>query len=233
MSIYLFSGNKGGVGKSMACVAFIESQLATGRDPIIIEADRENPDVGRKYDERARYFDLTNQEGWAKLADTVDSARARDIIINLPAQVGEAWTKHAPLFFEALGEAGEIPAYVFFVINRQKDSVALLKNALATDPSNGAIKAWLVVKNLYFGDSEKFVLWQGSKTRADVLAKGAEIELPELADWVADKIAGRPTTVAAAAEDTQAFTISERTAIKRWLRDSAAEFARVETVWAV
>lgn len=235
MSIYIFSGNKGGVGKSMAAIAFTEYLLAAGLDPLVVETDTQNPDVGRKYGDRAQFINVTDSiQGWGKVADLADQHRDRPMVLNLPAGIGEAWKKGAPLMFEALAESGvEISAHVFFVINRQKDSIVLLKDAMERDPSGGAIKSWFVVKNLYFGDAEKFALWNDSKTRRELLesGKGHEVEMPELADWVADKLTGRPTTVAASADDTDTFTLSERTAIKRWLRTSGEEFSRVSAYW--
>lgn len=234
MALFIFSGNKGGVGKSMSCIAFTEHLLAQGESPLVIETDTQNPDVGRKYADCAQINVTQGPQGWGAIADLADANRDRPIVLNLPAGIGDAWEKGAPLLFEALADSGaEIPAFVFFVINRQKDSLVLLRNAMQMDPSAGAIKAWIVVKNLYFGESEKYVLWNQSKTRQELLASNAghEIELPELADWVADRLNGRENPVAMDAESLE-FTLSERTSIKRWLRQSGAEFQRIESIWS-
>lgn len=234
MALFIFSGNKGGVGKSMACVAFTEYLLSKGENPIVVETDTQNPDVGRKYNGHTHHINVVaGPKGWGEIADLADANRDRPIVLNLPAGIGTAWENGAPLLFDALAESGkEIPAYVFFVINRQKDSLVLLKNAMQMDPSGGAIKGWIVVKNLYFGEVEKFALWNQSKLRQEILASemGHEMELPELMDWVADRLTGREHPVATDAESME-FTLSDRTSIKRWLRASGQECARLAHVW--
>lgn len=62
-------------------------------------------------------------------------------------------------------------------------SAALLQSTLGTIGKTA--KATVTVRNLYFGESERFLRWNESKTRKDFIAGGGlEMALPDLLDSI-------------------------------------------------
>jgi hypothetical protein len=222
MSVHIFHGNKGGVGKSTTAIAFIEYLRGIGGDPLVVDGDRENADVGRRYT-GSKCIDLSKDEGWAQLANLVEQYPGRDLVVNLPAAMGNAFAHEAPIFFEAMQmlEDREQEIICYFVMGRTRDSIAQLKDAQEKNPADGKMR-WVVVLNTFFGPIEKFGLWQSSKTRAQFLSDGGkEISLPELPDWA--------LVILAEGNDTprnllDKGSVSTRAAFSRWLGDSGKQF---------
>jgi len=232
-SIHLFHGDKGGVGKSLAAEAFADYLLEKkSLKPIIIDADPRNPDVSRMFSDTSatiHQINLRLKDGWLELIDVLNEAHAATpIIISLPAGIGDFTRSYSALFHEGLHQIGR-KVTLFWVINRDKDSVNLLR--LALQDFKDVVEASVVVKNLYWsgGDPSKFVRWQDSQTRKDFIENGGlEIELPELHDRVTDtifnstehngkspfrKIMMAPT-----------LRLSDRIELTRWIKDIDATF---------
>ena len=73
-----------------------------------------------------------------------------------------------------------------------------------------------VVRNLYFGEPEKFQLYNDSDSRKRVEAAGGKtIDFPDLADRVADDLVTKRLTIKRASEE---LPIGNRAELLRWRR---------------
>ncbi|MDR0735786.1 MAG: hypothetical protein LBF51_02950 [Zoogloeaceae bacterium] len=108
----------------------------------------------------------------------------------------------------------------FWVINRQLDSVELLRSFLGVFPD----ALVHVCRNLYFGEADKFELYNGSKTRKSIERTGRNLDFPELANRVADKLYSDRLPVWKA---LAGLPLGDRAELKRWRSLCAAMFGRV------
>ena len=205
-SLYLVTGGKGGVGKSilsMLLVDFLTQYLK--KKILLIESDTSNPDVGKTFANNENvevvFLSLDNADGWIELVNHCET-KDMDIVINFAARSGEAIKKFAGTLIESLEELNRI-LITFWLINRQRDSVELL-----------AVPGELhVVRNTFYGEPHKFELFNNSKIRSEVEKRGATIDCPDLADRVADDLYSGRLSIAKAAVE---MPLGNRAELKRW-----------------
>ena len=189
--VYWIGGAKGGVGKSMVGIGLIDYLRKEGRDPVLVETDKKNPDVGRAHKDEIRVeaLDLADQDGWVELLDLCASANG-PVVVNSAAGTDE---KQGIDALEQSLEATEKKLVVLWVINRQRDSVELLRDFSKSIQSADVY----VVRNLYFGAAHKFELFNDSKTRKDLEDRGGKVlDLPEIADRIANELYSRRLSIA-------------------------------------
>ena len=221
MSVYLFHGDKGGVGKSLLAATFIEYLLARYQPVTIVDTDWRNGDVARVFQESAIptiAANLRQRDGWIELANTLDTTAAHDIIVSLPANIGAELTDQAAFLRDAISGLHR-SLTIFWVMNRSADSVALLRPVLEAFAASTALVA---VKNLYFGDPDRFARWAQSKTRHAFLnAGGKEMDFEELLDSVVDEtfLAHPPKRLTDAS-----LSYGRRLTLRRWLDRNFASF---------
>lgn len=218
----LFHGDKGGGGKSFCCNCYIDALLRKSRQPghnpaafnvLVVDSDTRNPDVARTFKDHlpVEQLDLKQHEGWMRLADLLEEDTSREIVVSLPAGIGQFVEKEAEGLVDVLTEL-EHKLVVYWPINRLKDSVILLREFMNTPLMK---KAWHcnVIMNGFFGEKEKFNRWLDSKTRADFLMHfgAAESYLPELHHRVIDAVQG-PFSQA------QDLKYSVRIELERWVK---------------
>ena len=211
MKLYYVGGSKGGVGKSFMSIALADYLTqCKGKKIKLVETDTSNPDVGKTFSKddsvEVATFQLDNSDGWIELVDICDKTD-RDVVVNSAARSTEAVMKFSGTLTESLGELKR-ELLTFWVINRQRDSVELLKRYMEIVP--GELH---VVRNTFYGDQQKFELFNNSKLRAEAEQRGATIDFPDLADRVADDLYSKRLTVAAALE---ALPLGSRAELKRW-----------------
>jgi hypothetical protein len=97
----------------------------------------------------------------------------------------------------------------FWVINRQLDSVELLRSFLAVFPE----ALVHVCRNLHFGEANRFELYNESKTRKGIEQKGRTLDFPELANRVADKLYSDRLPIW---EAQAGLPLGDRAELKRW-----------------
>jgi hypothetical protein len=126
--------------------------------------------------------------------------------------------RYGEMLRETLGEL-QRNLTAFWLINRQRDSLELLRAFHEMFPENPVH----VCRNLYFGDVEKFEMYNESKIRQAVEEKGLTLDFPKLANRVADKMN-------AAREPIQAILpklpLGDRVELKRWRSVCAKMFAQ-------
>lgn len=196
MSIVISHGDKGGVGKSLLTCALIDYRMnQEGFDPsklIILDADPRNADVFRMYDGylNAERISLATKEDWMKFVDRIQAEQGRDYdyIISLPAGIGAILSREGAKFGDYVGMLGH-EITMFWTIDRMPDSINLLKRSMFDIGSK--VKQIILVKNLFFGESDSFTRWDNSYLRKlFLLGGGIEANLPELHEWVIDQVIG-------------------------------------------
>lgn len=212
-SIYLVGGSKGGVGKSMVTMALIDYLQGNGESVVLIETDTSNPDVWKTYGDsiKGELVNLEEADGWIKLINICgdDSNKESTIVINTRAANNQGVQKYGETLNSTLEELGRT-LIALWVINRQRDSLELLKDFREALP-NALVH---VVRNGYFGEESKYQLYNGSKIRAAVEEKGGKsLTFPDMADLLADDIYTKRLTIAKASAD---LPIGNRAELKRW-----------------
>lgn len=134
-NIYLIGGGKGGVGKSMVSMATIDYLLQREADLLLIDADTSNPDVWKAYKDTTRsdLLDLDNADGWIELINLCDSNADSTIVINTAARSNKAVNAYGTILSNTLPELKR-KLITLWVINRQRDSLELLKEYMDAIP---------------------------------------------------------------------------------------------------
>lgn len=222
MPIIIVSGSKGGVGKSLTTMALLDYFSMNHKLVKLIDADTNNPDVWRCYGRTAEgeVLDLEDVDGWIRLVNLCDASPFKTMVLNTPAQSNAPVKKYGQILIDSLREL-ERPLITLWVVNRQRDSLELLKDYM-DHVSGGVIH---VVCNGYFGDEKKFELYRDSSIREAVTELGGKsLFLPDLADRVTDELYGKRTTLSEAA---QLLKLGDRTELQRWRFLVANMFAEV------
>lgn len=223
MKIIFIGGDKGGVGKSLASSAFANYMIEKEIKCVLIETDTSNPDVARQFEKESFGIDvhamrLIEKNDWLNLADLLEKYVDSDscILINSKAAISEEIIKNSALINE-LFKALSAKIDLVWLINRQKDSLILLKKFI--EAIN--VSRVNVMKNLYFGDPEKFELFDNSKIKDSV---DQVLHLSDLADRVSDKIYTDRLSLAAAKKD---LGIGDRIEVTRFINEVNAEIDKV------
>jgi len=149
-----------------------------------------------------------------------DKSRDKVVVVNTAARNNLAVKKFGQTLDGSLEELGS-RLVALWVINRQRDSVGLLKQFMSAIPRAEVH----VVRNGYFGDERKFELYNASKVRAEVEGRGGKsITLPDLADRVADDIYVNRLSLDAAAKS---LPIGNRAELGRWRGEVRRALAEV------
>jgi len=209
--IVFVSGSKGGVGKSLTAMAVMDYLSNEHRYLRLLEADTTNPDVWKSYRRTVEgdVVSLDDVDGWIQLVNTCDANPFKVLVINTPARNNDAVQRHGSILLDSLKELAR-PLITLWVINRQRDSLDLLKAYLESMP--GAVVH--VVCNGYFGNQNKFELYQQSPLPEAIQQQGGKtLFLPDLADRVTDELYSRRITLAEAA---QQLKLGDRVELQRW-----------------
>lgn len=213
----LSNGDKGGVGKSFLDRALIDFMIRYEIPVAPVDADVRNADVYSVVNKivPVERLNLRTEDGWAALVDFMDkNASSKEIVVNLPAGIGEEEEKYAEIFADAANEIG-VDVVVFWVMNHEAESVKLLKHSIENKLLNPANV--VVVRNHYFGDN--FDIWQGSQTRQTFLALGGkEVDLPVLSRKVCDQLLKADLLFSEALAGDK-LGIYERLVLKKWLAE--------------
>ncbi len=209
-NVYWIGGGKGGVGKTMVGMGLIDFLRNEGRDPVLVETDKKNPDLGRAHVDElvVETADLGDQDGWVELLNLCTGTSA-PVVIN--SAVGADETQGIDALEQSLEATGK-KLTVLWVINRQRDSIELLRDFMRSIKSpNTEIH---VVRNLYFGAAHKFELFNASETKKEIETRGGKVlDLPEIADRIANELYSKRVSVAACLSGAETGT---RFVLERW-----------------
>jgi MinD-like ATPase involved in chromosome partitioning or flagellar assembly len=211
-NIIWVGGGKGGVGKSIISMTILDYLTARGKSALLVESDTSNPDVFKAYGDAlpCELINLDVADGWIQLVNTCDTHRDKVIVVNTAARNNFGVAKFGKTLLSSLSELGR-KLIVVWAINRQRDSLQLLKEFLDSMPSATVH----VARNMYFGDESKFELYAASKTVKPLIESsgGKSVNFPELADRVADDLYTDRLTIAAAVEK---LPMGNRAELRRW-----------------
>ena len=210
--IYLIGGSKGGVGKSMVTMALLNHLQGLKESIVLVDSDTSNPDVWKVYKDslETELINLDEADGWIELVNVCDSKKESTIVINTAARNNKGVNAYGETLNNTLKDL-ERKLVTLWVINRQRDSLELLKEYMDALP-----KAEVhVMRNGYFGEEKKFELYNNSKLRATIEERGGKsLTFPDLADRVSDDIYGKRMSIAAALKE---LPIGNRAELMRWL----------------
>ena len=212
--IYLVGGSKGGVGKSMVTMALIDYLQTKGESIFLVETDTSNADVWRTYSGEVKggeLIDFEDGDGWMNLIEAANDEKNKEstIVINTKAANNRDVDKYGETLNNMLKEIGR-ELIVFWVINRQRDSLERLKDFRAVLP-NAVVH---IVRNSYFGEERKYQLYNTSNIREEVEKSGGKsLTFPDMADLMADNIYINRVSIAKASVN---LTIGSRAEIQRW-----------------
>jgi len=222
--IYFVGGDKGGVGKSLVAMALIDYLAGKGQPLVLVETDTSNPDVYRSYESEAgvlaESIDLDRADGWITAVNLFDRHPDRAVVINTAARNHVGLTAYGATLHDALPDLRR-PLICLWVINRQRDSLNLLKTFADTMP-DATIH---VARNLYWGTPEKFELYNGSNLRDELETRGGQtLDFPDLADRVADDLFSSRLSIAGALRDSP---LGNRAELRRWQKACARALGAV------
>ncbi len=220
--IYLVGGGKGGVGKSMVTMALMDDLQQRDQTMLLVETDTTNPDVWMCYRDEVETatLDLDEVDGWIALINRCESQPDHTVIVNTAARNNHGVSVHGVTLNSTLVDL-QRRLVTLWVINRQRDSLELLK-PFQEALSNAVVH---VVRNLYFGESAKFELYNHSRLRETLeRAGGRTLDFPDLADRVSDDLFGQRLSIARAARD---LPLGNRAELTRWRNACARMFAHL------
>lgn len=210
--ITIVGGSKGGVGKSFVSMAMIDYLQAHGSKVLLIESDTSNPDVGKAYRNDVVALELLNldqADGWIELLNVCEAHPDCHVVVNSAARSNEGVSNYGSMLGDTLPEL-QRELTTLWVINRQKDSLELLRSYQKALPGTRIH----VLRNGHFGPETKFQLYNDSKIRKSIeQAGGKSVLFPDMADRVADAIYTGRLTIAKAAKDQP---IGNRAELLRW-----------------
>lgn len=176
MILHICDGSKGGVGKSQTAQILI-NYLSRGGQPIVVfETDTQIPDVARSVKDTGRkisleFADLRTDEGWQIMLETLQDlatdeiTKTFNVVMSLPGADLDI-PRYSELVSSLVDSLG-INVWDWFLLNTQKDSVALLKSSIRNGFSSIAAKK-IAVKNGFFGKPDAFLEFDGDKVASQV-----------------------------------------------------------------
>jgi MinD-like ATPase involved in chromosome partitioning or flagellar assembly len=221
-TIFLIGGGKGGVGKSLMSMAVLDFLQATGKRPFLVETDTSVPDVFKTYGESVggELVNLDEREGWIDLVNLVESSRESTVVINTGARNQTGISNFSRTLSKALPELGR-KLVVLWMIDRKRESLELLSDFTEALPEAEVH----VVRNMYLGTEKKFELYNASKMKAAIEAKGGRsLNLAELADRVTDAMNKRRLTIERAVGE---LSLGDRMELERWRDDCKTMLSEV------
>ncbi len=209
--IYIIGGSKGGVGKTFVSIGIIDIVQERKEEILLIESDTSNPDVWKMYKDeiKTELIDLDDANGWIDLVNVCDRNPNAVVVVNTAARNNKGVTAYGETLNNTLAELKR-KLVTLWVINRQRDSLELLKEYMDALPESTIH----VIRNSYFGDERKFELYNGSKIKKAVEdAGGKSLTFPDLADRVSDDLYSKRLSITTAMKE---LPIGNRAELTRW-----------------
>jgi hypothetical protein len=171
----------------------VGSLLLAGSEPVtLIEADRANPDIARRFAKHAPVLlaDVSDRDGWIALLDALETITTPHIVMSLPAGPNEIEAiQH--LLRRTLVSL-DIDLQLIFCLSRQFDSIDLIGKSIASGLASFAQQG-IAVKNGFFGRDDQFDRWQNSQQRKQWMTQGfSEAYIPELNHRIVDFLESHP-----------------------------------------
>ena len=217
--IFLCSGEKGGVGKTLMARILVEILRAAGYKILPIDADAANLDIEALFNLDG-HLNLQEEGGYTNLLNFIENAKdGEDIVVSLPAGVlsgaevrGAAFLDGLPL----LGNDLNREVFIIWPIDDKELSVIMLKNFIQRCPG---MRIDVVGNRFFFNE---FTLYNGSQTKKSIEAAGGRfITLPRLQPQVMQRLVNEKLGFA---EALKKLPIGARYELQRWVRLIKSEF---------
>jgi hypothetical protein len=224
VSVHFIGVEKGGVGKSLTARLLAQFYIDHQQAFIGFDTDQSHGTFSRFYADFASPIIVEDFDSLDKIVATAEESPEVDIIVDLAAQTTrklERWMDDSGILdiFSDLN----CKVYLWHVMDDGADSMRLLERLLEKyADSNAQI---VIVCNM--GRGENFDAAKQSPTFARAAESGAKfITLNKLQPRLMQKLDFNNYSFWAAANNTQAMSITERQRIKVWLNNSFSEFAK-------
>ena len=177
VTISWYLNGKGGVGKSTACLAEIDTCLRAGHDVVVIETDLTNMDVGLVYRDKSFQGkevkviaqEMDSREGFVKALRLSEESygSGEKVIINGRAGNSEQLRKYSA-YIKGLTLNDSRPIRARWVANPYRDSVGLLNELMTLTPTLHVD----VLKPLAWGEDKHYRVFNESATRKILAERG-------------------------------------------------------------
>jgi hypothetical protein len=229
--LILVHGDKGGVGKSVFARALLDRYIRNGIPVDVYDSDKRNPDLSRFYASKTTVslVDVTSKTAFDAVLDKLEANDTR-ALVDLAAGAGDVLNRliSGDIRLGAALDDMKARATIVYVLSRSRPSVAGLNVALADFKEVPC--DWVIVRNTYFGETEKFSRYENSNTRKEVLSRGAvEIDMPELLDDLYDDLDQNSVAFMDAAEGDK-LTFSNRRRVRAWIERFDEEVSKAVAV---
>jgi hypothetical protein len=183
-------------------------------------------------------LDLSIEQGWIDLSNALESLQSQHededirVIVNMPAQIGaRAFQGSVPIVGEVLRQAHAFPVWL---LSRVEDAIRTLEERLKAMPAR--YETGLILRNLFFGESDKFTRWEHSALRAKLITSDGgsgfhwdENCLREINAGVIDAVGRLPFHVALGENGGKPLlSHGQRLTLRAWLRSTDDVFAQME-----
>ena len=211
--------DKGGTGKSTFTRAYVDILYARNIDYLAYDGDKRNSQLYRHYHNvgnGVKKLNFSIEGGADELIEAMDRCDAPVMVVDLPGG-GVELLEQLNSQTNFLADAADMGYAVTMVsvLSRIKDSVNALR--LLMDLTGDSARH-IAVKNLYWGDEQKFSLFDGSATKQRLLdAGGLVMTMPDMFDDTYSIIDEHSLSFRAAVEDTR-LTRPHRSRVNQWLR---------------
>ena len=196
--------------------------MAAGIKVVAFDGDPDNSQLFRFYksaDAQVTRIPIHKRNGADDIIMEMEEMETPVILVDVPAGGGNllAGLEDEVGFLSALDEVGYHMTLVT-VLSRIKDSVNQLK--LAMDVTEGYNNiAHVAVKNLYYGDANKFRFLERSKTKQRLLKNGGvEIEMADLYEDTYELVDEADVSFLAAIQPDSELPKPDIRRLKQWLR---------------
>lgn len=233
--LILITSDKGGTGKSTFAHGLLNFLLSRNTSCQAYDSDRRNAQLYRHYKEvegGVKRIDVGVKGGADALLDDMEQVGTRVMLVDLPAGGNEGLERlEAEMgLLESAKELG-YEVTVVSVLSRVKDSVNALK--LLMDFAGDRV-GYVAVKNLYFGEVEKFSILDNSKTKKQLeQLGGVVITMPDLFDDTYGLVDELNLTFQAAVGVDSPLSRSHRSRVYQWLKNFEAEVMKAGVLLGV
>jgi hypothetical protein len=223
--IVLVTGDKGGTGKSTFARGLLDVYGNLGIQYTAYDGDPRNTQLHRHYTNVApgvTRIDITKRGEADELLDDLEASKPGIVVVDLPAGSGE-WFETFESDVDLIASAADIGyrLTIASVISRVKDSVNALR--LLMNYCDRRVD-YVVVKNLHFGEKDRFRRFDHSKTREQFLNLGGiEMAMADLFDDTYDLIDERDLAFRAAVAEDSPLSRANRSRLNQWLKLLEAE----------
>jgi hypothetical protein len=213
------TGNKGGCGKSIFARGLLDLYQHWQVPCVAYDSDTQNAQLYRHYGKAAAVarIDLAYRGSADRLLEDMEKPQRPVILMDLPAGGGPTFQRCEQdiQLIEAATDLG-YRLTLASVISRGKDSVNALRQLL--EYCHDRVD-YLVVRNLHYGEVEKFKRFDQSKTKERFLGLGGvEIRMPDLFDDTFDLIDETDLPFRGGLAEDSTLNRAHRSRLHQWLR---------------